>query len=209
MTAPVAADGTATPIPWPPEPLCAFRPLRREGTLLVFQERYAAPGHAPRRVWLSAWQIDRGLIEALEIAPAWLAEHFPPAREDAFTPGAVAGAAPYPFSAALAAAWLRAHIAASEAHHNGLAAARQARRAMASRAPAPDVYTAVVESGPSGGAVDRPTLRTVVATRQGGGPVRLALTVALPGSSACISVGTLLPAEHAQGLAAVLAGAGE
>ena len=82
--------------PWCGPIACPFRPRRRTGEFLTFEERYPPRGFGPRYVHLTRWQIDHGDLRDLEIRADWLAQTFPAvdpetdAPEDCFDRAAVA-----------------------------------------------------------------------------------------------------------------------
>ena len=165
---------------WPPEFRCPFVPWRPEGTNLMFQERFARPGHAPRRVWISGFQLSRGLIGDLEISPAYLAEHFPPVPIEVEAGAAcVQTDGPYAWSIRLVADWLRHHIAEVTEQREKRYSNRQ-RRGPPPQPPAPaDVFHLVRPSSPSTAQI----ITTLTAQRHDDGRRRINVTCVAKGAA--------------------------
>lgn len=164
---------------WPPEFRCPFVPWRREGGHLMFQERVPQPGAGPRRVWLSQFQVTRGLIDDLGIHPAFLAEHFPP------TPAEIEGGrehvrtcGDYAWSIWDVAYWLRQSIAEATDQREARFTSRRDRRPTA---PAPiqpaDNYAMARPSA----ATSSQRITTFFVQRHDDGRRRVSVTCTQPG----------------------------
>lgn len=200
---PVRTHPNPESVPWPDPIGCPFRPFGMRGPWYVFEERYPAPGHARRQVYLSDRQIRFGeIIAPLNLREDWLAEQFP-----------VPGGDFEEWDIVAVVRWIRHHTAEApnrRRDHARREDAPAAVQAQAPQRPAPQQEaprTWAMRFDPASQTHAIAAVRTVTVSRDDNNWKRLvALTISVPGMRDLISVGVKLPEQAAQELADVLAG---